>query len=92
MKRYSNAYILLDHEDGEVIVKTFNDDEKDRMMVDVSKHICFSDCDNTFEIIKIIYNGREVEYGGWKRDMVYEYYYTKTGDLAWEESFPQWDH
>ena len=89
---YSNCFILRDNEDGEVIVKAYPDDKAEAMMRKVSKHICFSDCDDTFEVIGIIYHGREVEYGGWRPGMVMQYYFTKTGDLAWEESFPQWDH
>lgn len=90
--RCSNCFILRDREDGEVIVKAYPDDRAETMMRKVSKHICFSDCDDTFEVIDIIYHGREVEYGGWRPGMVMQYYFTKTGDLAWEESFPQWEH
>ena len=90
--RYSNCYILRDREDGEVIVYTFPTDEADTMMRDVSKVICFADCDDTYEVIKIVYHGREVEYGGWCPGMLMQYYFEATGNLAWEESFPQWDH
>jgi hypothetical protein len=92
MTRYSNAYILLDKEDGEVIVKAYEEYEDNKMMRDVSKHICFSDCDDTFIIVGIIYHGREVEYGGWHPGMLMRYHFKVTGDLAWEESFPQWEH
>lgn len=92
MIRYKNAYLLLDREDGEVIVKAFTDYEANKMMYDISKHICFSDCDDSFEVIGIIYHGREVEYGGWHPGMLMQYYFKATGDLAWEQSFPQWEH
>jgi hypothetical protein len=92
MTRYKNAYLLLDREDGEVIVKAYTEEESEKMMREVSKHICFSDCDDTFTVIGIIYHGREVEYGGWRPGMLMQYYYQITGDLAWEESFPQYDH
>ena len=90
--RYSNCYILKDTEDGEVIVKAFEDRHKHIMMRKVSKHICFSDCDDTFEIIKIVYNGREVRYSGWLPNMEMQYEFVDTGDYAWSECFPQWDH
>ena len=90
--RYSNCYILRDREDGEVIVKTYDDDKVDVMMRDVSKIICFSDCDDTFEVVKIVYKGREVEYAGWQPGMVMSYEYTVTGDEAWSGCFPQWNH
>ena len=92
MTRYSNAYILLDREDGEVIVKAYKEYEDNMMMREVSKHICFSDCDDTFMVTKIIYHGREVEYDGWRPDMMMSYSYKDTGDFAWEESFPQYEH
>lgn len=89
---YSNCYILRDREDGEVIVKSYDKDKADTMMRDVSKVICFSDCDDTFEVIKIVYHGREVEYAGWRPGMEMAYYYAESGDLAWKEFFPAWDH
>ena len=92
MTRYKNAYILRDNEDGEVIVKAYTEEESEKMMREVSKHICFSDCDDTFVVIGIIYHGREVEYGGWRPGMLMQYYFKATGDLAWEGSFPQYDH
>ena len=92
MTKYQNAYILLDREDGEIIVKAYEEYEDNMMMREVSKQICFSDCDDTYEIIKIVYHGREVEYDGWRPGMVMSYSYKVTGDFAWEESFPQWEH
>ena len=89
---YSNCYILRDIEDGEVIIKGYDNDKADIMMRDVSKHICFSDCDGTFEVIKIVYMGREVEYTGWQPGMVMSYEYSATGDEAWSGCFPQWNH
>lgn len=92
MMRCSNAYILLDREDGEVIVKAYEDYEDNVMMREVSKHICFSDCDDTFVIIKVIYHGREVKYVGWQPNMKYEYKFVATGDVAWCSWHPEWDH
>ena len=89
---YSNCYILRSREDGEIIVKPYDGKKADVMMRDVSKIICFSDCDDTFEVIKIVYMGREVEYTGWQPGMVMSYEYTVTGDEAWSGCFPQWDH
>lgn len=92
MTRYKNAYLLLDCEDGKVIIKAYDADEANKMMCDVSKQICYSDYDDTFTIISIVYHGREVEYGGWRPGMLMQYYFKMTGDLAWEQSFPEWDH
>ena len=89
---YSNCYILRNREDGEIIVKSYDNEKSETMMREVSKQICFSDCDDIWEVIKIVYHGREVEYAGWRPCMEMAYYYAESGDLAWKEFFPQWDH
>ena len=89
---YSNCYILRNREDGEIIVKSYDKEKSEVMMREVSKQICFSDCDDTYEVIKIVYNGREVEYAGWRPCMEYKYYFTDTKDIAWKEFFPQYEH
>ena len=70
---YSNCYILRNTEDGEIVTKNYDSDMSEVMMRDVSKHICFSDCDDTYEVIKIVYHGREVIYTGWQPGMVMSY-------------------
>ena len=89
---YSNCYILRNREDGEIIIKSYDKEKSEVMMREVSKQICFSDCDDTCEVIKIVYHGREVEYAGWRPCMEMAYYYAESGDLAWKEFFPQFDH
>ena len=89
---HKNCYILKSREDGEVIVKTYDEEHENSMMVDVSKHICFSDCDDTYELVKVVYRGREVEYVGWRPLMEFKYRYVDTGDIAWKHSFFSWNH
>ena len=89
---YKNCVILRSKEDGEITIKSYSDDDADVMMRDVSKVICFSDCDDMWDVIKIVYMGREVEYTGWQPGMVMSYEYTETGDEAWSGCFPQWNH
>ncbi len=89
---HSNCVIIRDREDGEVLIKTYDDDAKETMMCHVSKLICFSDCDDTYEVLHIIYNGREIEYVGWQPGMLYEYRYVETRDSAWMGRFESWDH
>lgn len=89
---HKNCYILKSREDGEVIVKTYDEEHENSMMVDVSKHICFSDCDDTYELVKVVYRGREVEYVGWRPLMEFKFKYVDTGDIAWKNSFMSWDH
>lgn len=89
---YSNCYILRSREDGEIIVKSYDKEKSEVMMRDVSKQICFSDCDDIYDVIKIIYQGREVEYDGWRPRMVMTYFFKDTGNEAWSGVFEQWDH
>lgn len=88
----SNCYILRNREDGEIIVKSYDEEKSEVMMRDVSRVICFSDCDDTYEVVKIVYHGREVEYNGWQPGMVMTYSFKETGDEAWSGVFEQWDH
>lgn len=89
---YSNCYILRCREDGEVAIKAYDKEKSEVMMREVSKLICFSDCDDTWEVIKIVYHGREVEYNGWQPGMVMSYDYAGTDDEAWSGCFTEWDH
>ena len=89
---HKNCYILKSREDGEVIVKTYDEEHENSMMIDVSKHICFSDCDDTYELVKVVYRGREVEYVGWRPLMEFKFKYVDTGDIAWKNRFMSWDH
>lgn len=90
--RYTNCFVLVDREDGEVVIRAYTDDRRDKMMCDVSKIICFSDCDDTYMVTSIIYRGREINYTGWQPGMVMSYEYTATGDEAWSGVFENWEH
>lgn len=89
---YSNCVVLRSTEDGEITVKSYSDDMANVMMRDVSKVICFSDCDDMWDVLTIIYHGREVEYDGWRPGMVMSYSFKETGDEAWSGVFENWDH
>ena len=79
---FKNCVIYRDLEDGEIFIKAYEDDRCYTMMRDVSHVICFSDCDPTVEVVKIIYKGREVEYCGWRPGMVMSYQYVETSDAS----------
>lgn len=85
---FSNCVVLKNREDGEVTIKAYEDDKQNTMMRDVSSLICFSDCDDIFEVVKIIFNGREVEYTGWQPGMVMSYEYTETVTKLGLAAFP----
>ena len=87
-----NFVVLRNTEDGEVWVRNYDEDMDDAMMREVSKVICFSDCDDWLEILMVVYHGREVKYVGWQPGMVYEFVYKETGDVAWTGCFPNFEH
>lgn len=91
MITFKNAYVLRDREDGEITIKAYTDKESEWMMRQVSKHLAFDDLDDTFEIICIIYKGRQVRYTGWQPGMVMEFA-DGDGDIVYSICRPDWDH
>lgn len=88
------TYITLrDRNDGEVQVRHFDDTEDglNQMLTFASKIYCFSDCDDTWEIIDIVYKNMDLHYVGWKPGMVFEYV-DADGNTVWERAFEAWDH
>ena len=88
-KMYYNYIIFKDHNDGELSVTVY--DDTGDMFIDASRQICFGDCDDTLTIEQIVYDGKEVHYGGWKQGMHYTFY-DNDNNLVYENWFPQWDH
>ena len=88
------TYITLrDRNDGEVQVRHFDDTDEglSEMLTLASKIYCFSDCDDTWEIIDIVYKNMDLYYVGWKPGMVFEYV-NADGKTVWERAFESWDH
>ena len=88
------TYITLrDRNDGEVQVRHFDDTDEglNEMLTLASKIYCFSDCDDTWEIIDIVYKNMDLYYVGWKPGMVFEYV-NADGKTVWERAFESWDH
>lgn len=90
MIHYSDNFVVCKCTyDNALDVHTF--DNVNEMFRWVSKIICFSDCDESTDILQIVYEGKEVHYGGWKQGMHYTFY-DKDNNLVYENWFPQWDH
>lgn len=82
--------ILKDLNDGEICTETF--DSMDDMLHRVSFMHAFSDCDDSFQILKVEWDGREIRYMGWQPGMKYEYYWADNGESMWVNYYPGWDH
>ena len=88
------TYITLrDRNDGEVQVRHFDDTDEglNEMLTLASKIYCFDDCDDTWEIMSIVYKNKDLHYTGWRPGMVFEYADDK-GEVVWGGAFPHWDH
>ena len=79
-------------EEGESVVrKEYQTGHEREMMRLVVKMICMSDL--TDEVItKIVYEGREIEYIGWRPGMYVAFRYVGTDEIAFEGWYPEYDH
>ena len=66
--------------------------DKNEMFRVISKILCFGDIDDTYEVGKIFLNVIEVIWVGWEPKMLYRFVYKDTGEIAWENYFPHWEH
>lgn len=88
-KAISSSYLYRDSE-GILINKFYPHIDTDKFFYEVSRRIAFSDCSNE-EVLIIIWHGKEIEYAGWKPNMVYEYK-DLDGNTVWVGQFENWDH
>ena len=88
------TYITLrDRNDGEVQVRHFDDTDEglNEMLTLASKIYCFDDCDDTWEVMSIVYKNQDLHYTGWQPGMVFKYA-NDDGEVVWGGAFPHWDH
>ena len=85
-----NFVVLRDTYDGEVRCVTYEYERE--MFREVSKSICFSDCDDSTDIVMIVADGREVSYAGWQPCMHYVFVDKETKEIVYENWFPNWEH
>lgn len=77
--------------EDEVITRKYGNDQGNEMMRLVVKMICFSDCSDEV-VTKIVYEGREIEYIGWRPGMYIAFRYVGTDEIAFEGWYPEYDH
>jgi hypothetical protein len=85
-----NFVVYRDTYDGEVRCVTYEYERE--MFRAVSKIICFSDCDDSTDIVMIVADGREVSYAGWQPCMHYVFVDKETKEIVYENWFPHWEH
>lgn len=88
----SETYLVIrDNDDDTTSVKYFSDGDYN-MFREAARVYCFSDCDDTFSIDKIVFEGRECYYVGWQQGMLFQFRYEDTEEVAFENYYPQWEH
>ena len=88
-KEIPSSYLYRDSE-GILINKFYPHIGIDHFFTEISRRIAFSDCSNE-EVLIIIWHGKEVEYVGWRPNMVFEYK-DLDGNVVWSNKFENWDH
>lgn len=92
MLRESTTYIVFrDNETNKETIKYFSEGDYG-LFYEASKHYAFDDLDDTYSIVKIVFEGREVSYCGWDFGMHFVYKYKDTKEVAFENWYPQFDH
>lgn len=57
----------------------------------VAKEIAFDDCGD-YTVEEIVYDGQPCEYIGWRPGMEIAFRNTITGEIIFDECFPEWNH
>jgi hypothetical protein len=88
-----NTYIKLrDRGTGEIEYRHFEQGDVGALCYKASQFYAWSDCDDTYEIVEIMCDGKELDYVGWRPGMLFEFYEVDTGKTVYSAEFPEWDH
>lgn len=87
-----NTYIKLrDRETGEFEYRYFEKGDIGALCYKASQIYAWSDCDDTYEIVEIMCDGKELYYVGWQPGMLFEFVSEDSG-VVYSAEFPQWNH
>ena len=87
-----NTYIKLrDRNTGEIGYRYFEQGDIGTLCYKASQFYAWADCDDTYEIVEIMCDGRKLEYVGWQPGMLFEFV-NEDGDVVYSASFECWDH
>lgn len=100
-KRRSHAsYIVVrDPDTGEYSTLSYplsttletQEDVTHALLVIAAKHYAFSDCGG-WDVEEIVIDGDPIEYAGWHPGMEFIFINKVTGEIVFDEYFPNWDH
>lgn len=87
-----NTYIKFrDRNTGEIEYRYFEQGDIGALCYKASQFYAWSDCDDTYEIVEIMCDGKELYYVGWQPNMLFEFV-SEDGGIVYSAEFPQWDH
>lgn len=93
MLEESDTYAdIRDNETGEIDRKYYDSGDVCGLCSEAAKFYAFDDLDDTFSIVKLVCEGKELEYAGWQPGMLFEFFEVKSGKIVYSNVFPQWDH
>ena len=88
-----NTYIKLrDRNTGEFEYRYFEQGDIGALCYKASQFYAWSDCDDTYEIVEIMCDGRKLEYVGWQQGMLFEYKDVESGEIVASAEHREWDH
>ena len=88
-----NTYIKLrDNETGEFEYRYFEKGDVGALCYKASQMYAWSDCDDTYSIVEIMCDGRELEYVGWQPGMLFEYRDVESGEIVASAEHWEWNH
>ena len=88
-----NTYIKLrDRETGAIEMRYFEKSDIGALCYKASQIYAWSDCDDTYEIVEIMCDGRKLEYIGWQPGMLFEYRDVESGEIVASAEHWEWDH
>lgn len=88
-----NTYIKLrDRDTGAIEMKYFEQGDIGALCYKASQFYAWSDCDDTYEIVEIMCDGRKLEYVGWQQGMLFEYRDVESGEIVASAEHWEWDH
>ena len=88
-----NTYIKLrDRDTGAIEMHYFEQGDIGALCYKASQFYAWSDCDDTYEIVEIMCDGRKLEYVGWQQGMLFEYRDVESGEIVASAEHWEWDH
>ena len=88
-----NTYIKLrERETGEIEYRYFEKGDVGALCYKASQFYAWDDCDDTYEIVEIMCDGRELYYVGWQPGMLFEYRDVESGEIVSSAEHWEWEH